>query len=40
MMELTQLNDYIKRLRQEKLNLIILNEDTTLFTSSEEGMKP
>ena len=40
MMELTQLNDHLKRLRREKLNLIILKEDTTLFTSSEEGMKP
>lgn len=37
---MTQLNDHIKRLRQEELNLIIVKEDTTLFTSSEEGMKP
>jgi glycerol-3-phosphate O-acyltransferase len=39
-MELIQLNDHIKRLRREKMNLIILKEDKTLFTSSEEGMKP
>jgi hypothetical protein len=36
----TQLNDHIKRLRRKELNLIIVKEDTTLFTSSEEGMKP
>ena len=34
------MNDHIKRLRREELNLIIVKEDTTLFTSSEEGMKP
>ena len=34
------MNDHIKRLRREKLNLIIIKEETTLFTSSEEGMKP
>lgn len=39
-MEVTQLNDHIKRLRREELNLIIVEENRTLFTSSEEGMKP
>jgi hypothetical protein len=39
-MELTQLNDHIKKLRREKLNLIILKEDMILYMSSEEGMKP
>lgn len=34
------MNDHIKRLRREELNLIIVKEDITLFTSSEEGMKP
>jgi hypothetical protein len=38
--KVTQLNNQIKRLRQEELNLILVKEDTTLFTSSEEGMKP
>jgi len=34
------LNDYIQRLRREGLNLIVLREGRTLFTSSEEGMRP
>jgi hypothetical protein len=34
------LNDHLKRLRREELNLIIVKEEITLFTSKGEGMKP
>lgn len=36
----TLLNDYIRRLNRERLNLIILKGNQTLFTSRREGMRP
>lgn len=34
------MNKYLQRLIQEDLNLIILHNEETLYTSSEEGMLP
>lgn len=34
------MNDYLKRLRREGLNLLILKGGKPLFTSGEEGLRP
>ena len=34
------MTDYLERLRREGLHLIILKDGKTIFTSSEEGMRP
>ncbi len=34
------MNNYLQRLRQEGLTLLILKDGKTIFSSSEEGMQP